>query len=90
MSSFPTNGPPASIDTTDDKLALADYTNSLEGALDDAKEHIAAITTDRDLMLASIKEQQQKMIEQHEQFMAMMVTAGLDNSKNATKNTDTG
>jgi hypothetical protein len=75
------NGPPNAIVSTTDQQAFADYTNDLEGALEDAGEQIAAITSDRDLTLENIKAQQTLMMEQQEKFLAMMLNAGIGQSK---------
>ena len=73
--------PPASVMTDTispaDQKTYIEYTNSLEGALEEAKEHVAAVTTDRDRMMEKINEQQKVMMEQQKQFMQMMMNAGM-------------
>ena len=75
------NGPPGSVyagkATNPDQQTFIEYANSLEGALEDAKEHVAAITTDRDHMMDKINEQQTLMMEQQQKFMEMMMSAGI-------------
>ena len=73
--------PPAGvmIDTLSpaDQKTYIEYTNSLEGALEEAKEHAAAITTDLDRMMEKINEQQKLMMEQQQKFMEMIMNAGM-------------
>ena len=72
--------PPASVITdtlSPTEKTYIEYTNSLEGALEEAKEHAAAITTDRDRMMEKINEQQKLMMEQQQKFMEMMMNAGM-------------
>jgi len=74
------NSPPGSVyagKTATDQQTYIEYTNSLEGALVDAKEHVAAITNDRDRMMEKINEQQKLMMEQQQKFMEMMLSAGI-------------
>jgi len=58
-----------------DQQTVIEYTNSLEGALEDAKEHVAEITADQDRMMEKINEQQKLMMEQQQKFMEMMMSA---------------
>ena len=60
-----------------DQKTYTEYTNSLEGALEEAKEHAAAITADRNHMMEKINEQQKLMMEQQQKFMEMMMNAGM-------------
>lgn len=68
------NGPPGSINaanvTSNDHQTFIEYTNSCKGALEDAKEHATAITTDDDRILEMMMEQQKKVIE-------MIMNAGI-------------
>ena len=91
---YPTSvTPPASVlsDTISptDHKTYSEYTNSLEGALEEAREHMAAITTDRDRMMEKINEQQKLMMEQQQQFMQMMINAGMGRAT-ATEGHNTG
>ena len=62
---------------------MIEYTNSLESALGDAKEHAAAMTTTQDALLKRLEEQQKAMIDQQNKFMQMMIDmkGGQDNDK---------
>ena len=73
------NGPPGSAysgkASNNDQQTFIEYANSLEGALEDVKEHVAAITTDRNRMMDKINEQQKLILEQQQKFMEMMLSA---------------
>ena len=75
------NSPPGSVytgkATNPDQQTYIEYTNILEGALVDAKKHVAGITTDRDRMMDKINEQQKLMMKQQQKFMEMMLNAGI-------------
>ena len=53
---------------------MIEYTNSLEGALDEVKEYAASMSTTQDKNLQNIDEQQKRMMEQTNKFMQKIVT----------------
>ena len=77
--------PPSSIITsrmsTADQQTMIEYTNSLESALEEAKEHAATMTTTQENLLARIDKQQQTMMEQNTKFMKMMADLATNNKK---------
>jgi flagellar hook-associated protein FlgK len=79
------NNPPLNIMTgrmsPNDQATMIEYTNSLEGALEDSKEHAANMQTTHDKLLQKIDDQQQSMMKQTAEFMQMIL---------ATNNTNTG
>eukprot|EP00804_Cyclotella_cryptica_P030006 CCRYP_013456-RA/>CCRYP_013456-RA protein AED:0.81 eAED:0.46 QI:0/0/0/0.5/0/0.5/2/0/238 len=52
--------------------SLLEYTNSLEGALENASEHAAAITLDNTTLLQKLDAQQKATLEQQAKFMALL------------------
>ena len=58
--------------STVDHQSLLEYTNSLEGALETATEHAAAITLDRTSILQKLDTQQKTILEQQAKFMALI------------------
>ena len=58
--------------STTDHHSLLEYTNSLEGALEDATKHDAAITLDNTTILKKLDAQQKTILEQQAKFMALL------------------
>ena len=58
--------------STADQHSLLEYTNSLEGALENATEHAAAITLDNTTLLQKLDAQQKAILEQQAKFMALL------------------
>ena len=55
-----------------DHHSLLEYTNSLEGALENATKHAAAITLDNTTILRKLDAQQKTILEQQAKFMALL------------------
>ena len=60
---------------------MIEYTNNLKGALEEAKEHAATLTTTQDKLLERINKQQQAMLEQNQKFMKMMTDLAEGNKR---------
>jgi hypothetical protein len=58
--------------STADHHSLLEYTTSLEGALENATEHTAAITLDNTTILQNLDAQQKAILEQQAKFMALL------------------
>ena len=71
----PTNIPSAL--STADHHSLLEYTNSLEGALETATEHAAAITLDNTTILQQLDAQQKTILAQQAKFMALLAQTDL-------------
>ena len=63
--------------STVDHQSLLEYTNSLEGALETATEHAAAITLDRTSILQKLDTQQKTILEQQAKVMALISQSNL-------------
>jgi hypothetical protein len=87
------NTPPSSIMTgrlsPNDQATMIEYTNSLEGALEDSKEHAANLQTTQEKLLQKIDDQQQSMMKQTAEFMKMILSSNKTNGGEATKKDDT-
>ena len=70
--------------TNADQQTMIEYTNNLEGALEEAKEHAAVLTTTQDKLLERIDKQQQAIMEQNQKFMKMMTNLAENNKKDET------
>ena len=51
---------------------MIEYTNNLEGAISNDKEHAASLTSAQATLLQRLEDQQKSMMEQQNQFMQMM------------------
>eukprot|EP00804_Cyclotella_cryptica_P015847 CCRYP_006351-RA/>CCRYP_006351-RA protein AED:0.42 eAED:0.15 QI:0/0/0/0.6/1/1/5/0/704 len=59
--------------STANQHSLLEYTNRLEGALETATEHAAAITLDNTTLLQKLEAQQKDILEQQAKFMALLL-----------------
>eukprot|EP00804_Cyclotella_cryptica_P027937 CCRYP_003832-RA/>CCRYP_003832-RA protein AED:0.83 eAED:0.77 QI:0/0/0/0.5/1/1/2/0/252 len=57
--------------STADHHSLLEYTNSLEGALENATEHAAAITLENTTLLHKLEAQQKAILDQQAKFMTL-------------------
>ena len=55
-----------------DHHSLIEYTNSLEGALETATEHAAAITLDNTTLLHKLEAQQKAILDQQAKFLTLL------------------
>ena len=60
-----------------DHHSLLEYTNSLEGALENATKHAATITLDNTTILQQLDAQQKTILEQQAKFMALLAQTNL-------------
>ena len=56
-----------------DQHTMIEYTNSLEGALNEAKEHTATMPTTQEKLMEQLQQQQKAMMDQQGKFMKMMI-----------------
>jgi hypothetical protein len=94
VSTFATHmssNPPSSIMTgrmtQPDQATMVEYTNSLEGALEAAKEHAASLQTNQDTLLQRINDQQQAMMKQTNEFMKLILAANNNTTGGAAPTT---
>ena len=84
--SFISTTTPTSAITTTTKLSedhqnLIEYTNSLETALGDAKDHATSMSSTQNKLLKQLQAQQMTMMEQTNKLMAMMHSGNLGSKK---------
>ena len=81
--------PPTNITTGSmspaDQQTMIEYTNSLEGALNEAKEHTATMTTTQEKLMQQLQQQQTAMMEQQEKFMKMMMNLQVGSNNDGTR-----